>query len=917
MAATTHTVVYGDTLSEIAQKYKGDYGYTDTYKYMYVLVDLNNIADPNILYVGQVIKLTGTAASKSSSSKTSSNTNQVVISGPGLISNNDKELYITWTWGKETETASYKIEWDYQLSGKNTWFVGSHTSTNVDSDNRAASRQSRFSIPDNAANVRVRVKPIAVNTKDSKGNESPKWSVGWSGYKYYDPENLPPIAPGSAPNVEIKKLKLTASYDNLDMTELHATHIQFQVFKDESTKSYASYTAAIDTNGRAAHAFDVAAGGSYKVRARSYRKKLNKYSAWTDLSSAAGTAPSAPSKLEQPKANSETSVYLQWSSVSTAETYDIEYAIKESYFDYTDQTTTKTGIKTTTYEVTGLESGQKYFFRVRAVNGDGESPWTGIKSVVIGKKPAAPTTWSSTTTAIAGEPLNLYWVHNAEDNSSETYAELELIIGGETTTEYPKKSTAEEEKDKTSVWSIDTSGYTEGTKILWRVRTAGITSELGDWSVQRTIDIYAPPVLQLNMTDINGNEVETLTAFPFKLTGIPGPATQIPTGYHVSIVSNDIYETVDNIGNEQMVNAGQEVYSKFFDISDDLDVDISAGDINLDNGVNYTVKVTVSMDSGLTAEATHEFVVSWGDESYSVNAEISINEDDYTASIRPYCQEYRIVFYKVTYDGNTYTATTEEVEMAEGVPVLIEGVLETEFYYAYTDTGEKVFTGTTTSGESVYYCTVEETTMVEGITLSVYRREYDGTFTEIATGLDNSMNITVVDPHPSLDLARYRIVGISKDTGAVSYYDMPGYPVNCHSIIIQWDEQWSNFEVTEDAESVQPPWSGSLLKIPYNIDVSNSNDSDVGLIKYAGRKNPVAYYGTQIGEKAGWSVVIPKNDKEILYGIRRLAIWMGNVYVREPSGSGYWASIKVSYNQKHCDPTIPVSIDITRVEGGI
>ena len=60
-----------------------------------------------------------------------------------------------------------------------------------------------------------------------------------------------------------------------------------------------------------------------------------------------------------------------------------------------------------------------------------------------------------------------------------------------------------------------------------------------------------------------------------------------------------------------------------------------------------------------------------------------------------------------------------------------------------------------------------------------------------------------------------------------------------------------------------------------------------------------------------------KDDKETLYGLRRLARWMGDVYVREPSGSGYWASITVSFNQKHCELTIPVTLNISQVEGGV
>lgn len=109
---------------------------------------------------------------------------------------------------------------------------------------------------------------------------------------------------------------------------------------------------------------------------------------------------------------------------------------------------------------------------------------------------------------------------------------------------------------------------------------------------------------------------------------------------------------------------------------------------------------------------------------------------------------------------------------------------------------------------------------------------------------------------------------------------------------------------------------GSLLRLPYNIDVSDNNDQDVSLIKYIGRKHPVSYYGTQIGSTSTWNTDIPSTDVDTLYAVRRLSVWMGNAYVREPSGSGYWASVKVNYNQKHTGLTIPVTLDITRVEGG-
>ena len=79
----------------------------------------------------------------------------------------------------------------------------------------------------------------------------------------------------------------------------------------------------------------------------------------------------------------------------------------------------------------------------------------------------------------------------------------------------------------------------------------------------------------------------------------------------------------------------------------------------------------------------------------------------------------------------------------------------------------------------------------------------------------------------------------------------------------------------------------------------------------------MAYYGTHLGETSKWSAVIDKRDVDTIYALRRLSKWMGNVYVREPSGVGYWATLSVTFPIAHTALTIPVSFDITRVEGGV
>lgn len=743
---------------------------------------------------------------------------------------------------------NFTVKWFYD-SGDNVWFSGSSSDI--------TEKHSIYSPPSNANRIKVSVKP---NSKTHKVND--KDTVYWTGTAktvIYLMAGEPPAKP-STPTVNIDKLKLTASVENI--SDPRTDQIEFSVYNDALpigdqngflVKNAALPVMNVTTTVKACRAsvsYNVVSGGRYRVRCRAINlnKSTKVYSEWSDFSSVLTTIP-APVTNVQCAADSETSVKVNWIKSSTAKSYKVEYTTNKTYFDSSTQVSSMTVTNNIAY-VLGLDSGEEWFFRVCATNDKGDSEWSSIVSTVIGTDPAAPTTWSSTTTAIVGESLTLYWVHNSEDNSSQTYAELEIYVNDAKSTYTIQNTTDEDEKDKTSSYAINTSEYPEGTVIKWRVRTAGATKVYGDWSVQRIVNIYAKPTLELGIINSSDVSISTITSFPFYVTGATGPKTQSPIGYHLSITSDQSYETTDHIGNVKMVNAGDEIYSKYFDISTQLMIELSAGNINLEDGISYTITCTASMDSGLTAESTTQFNVAWTETMYEPNVSISIDEKTYSAYIRPYC---------MTGDGEVIT----------------------------------------------------------DVMLSVYRREFDGGFTEIIKDIDNTKNIFITDPHPALDYARYRIVATSKSTGAISYYDAPGYPINGKAAIIQWDEEWQNLENTDATAQEETMWAGSILQLLYNIDVSDNNNPDVSLVNYIGRKHPVSYYGTQIGSTSTWNMSIKKDDSETLYALRRLQVWMGDCYVREPSGSGYWANVKVSFSQKHCDLTIPVTLSITRVEGGV
>lgn len=762
----------------------------------------------------------------------------------GLQTGTDRMLYVEWSAVNApfpTWLDKYKVEWRY-TTGDGIWFVGA--TSDVDKD---STRQATWTAPANAITADVRIKPIKAETASGPTGD---WTYSGN-YNFKTPPTTP-----NTPTFEINYRTLKAEVDTSNIDD--ADQIHFQVVRDDTKVVNQNWPNINKTTNYCAYSWTIDIGHEYKVRCRSRNSKTGLYSEWSAYAASQQTIAGTPANITKMWTRSETEVYLEWQTISNATKYEVQYTTDQAHFDSSnDVQSLNVEAPIHHAEVTGLESGNTYYFRVRAANDVGNSKaWSKISSIIVGKAPSVPTTWSSTTTAVVGEPLTLYWIHNSEDGSNQKHAYLYLKVdNGAWQKIGVNPPTQSDDENLTSSYSINTSSYKEGAKIQWYVKTRGVLEGEKNYSpasVTRTVTIYAKPTVVLTGTDGSGADLANgrVTKFPLRLQAEAGPDTQTPLGYHIEILSRGIYETTNPDGTSKIVRYGDTVYSKFFDISTDLSVVIDAGDVDLENNALYAIRCTVTMNSGLTALYGITFRVAWTDAEYeTIDALIIYNPDDLTMAISPYCKD---------------------------------------------STGK----------------------LVSGVTMAVYRREFDGTFTEIATGLDNTKGQYVTDPHPALDYARYRIVATTTATGAVNYEDIPGVPINEKSMVIQWNEDWTVFDVDDNNFPADPTWAGSLVKLPYDIDISDDNNPDVTLIEYQGREHPVSYYGTHLGQSATWSTKIPKDDKDTLYALRRLVRWMGDVYVREPSGSGYWANIKVSFSQTHCDLTIPVTFKVTRVEGG-
>lgn len=803
-----------------------------------------------------------------------------------------RTLVAQWTWSTEDgQTDHYDVEWQYLINDA-LWVresVRSTSSSEITYD--------LYNVPDKIKQARVRVKPVA-KTKKLQGIDTPYWTASYCDYVYYKfsdegEEAAEPPVP-QTPSVYISGTTLTASVNIYD-TGAHI--IEFEIVKDDAASFNTSRAKVLFAH--AEISVPVAIGGEYKVRARSLRvigkdtvdsvladatTANSERSAWSEYSDNVGTIPATPTEILSHTVISESMVHLKWTEVLNITGYKLEYALNPDYFDKSDQVTKKDVPASAGAEFTvdGLDAGHKYFFRVCAVNNNGDSGWSSIYSFILGTAPSAPTTWSDTTKGVIGDDIYLYWTHNSEDDSSQSDAEVELTINGKTSIVEPTYSSEGNgpsyyifdsiifdtnvlvddsesmvvDSNSDPIRAVSTSLYPEGSALIWRVRTKGILNEWSPWSVQRIVTIYSEPTVQLyvgNKEEHNDFAYE-ITQYPIYIYAEALPRTQQALGYFVTIIANESYETLDKIGNSVSIRDQQTVFSKYYNATDGnvLDTSLLPGDVNLDNGITYTITVKAAMNSGLTGSSSWTFAARWNEGFYTPDAEVTINPKLLCAYIRPYCM---------------------------------------------TELGE----------------------FVSDTLLSVYRLEYDGRYVPIIEDLSNG-GATVVDPHPSLNYARYRVVATNQITGEVSFRDIPGIFVGETSIVIQWNEEWKSFSFDEtviEEEYADPVYSGSTLKLPYNVEISDSTDIDTALNEYIGRSHPVSYYGTQLGVKGSWNAVIPRDDAERLYALRRLAIYRGDVYVREPSGVGYWANINVSFSKRYSEMTIPVSLNVTRVEGGM
>lgn len=825
--------------------------------------------------------------------------------------------------------------------------------------------------------VYVKVKPecnqkdVTYIEVDDDGDEKEKtkkvdaWSAveTKSGTITFNTSSLIEVSDPPTPTVTVRNdKKLTFSITGYTTTASHAKSVKIQTMANNNTSSGRTYNLNIK-NGSVSQISKnkMAAGNFYQVRARGYSEKgcdgeHSKWSNWSEPIYAEPKTPKGEFKIQVAKrANAQDmpNVVLYDESQRSAEyvdEYELQYTtvLKDYNWDRIDGSV---GIQTVTFAKANTPTAggtfeydkdrhalhlrgyfsvpddylsKTVYFRIRSKKGDFYSGWSETISYAFGEAPAAPTVWSPKIVYVDSEELSIYYTHNTIDGSKMHYHQYELKFSNLSGLEKTFTSTAtinpdaEKEGDEptyreywptlkdlvNTVYNFNAPKDWESGQysIAIKFRTAGNavtennTPKWSPWSNELKLTIWAQPTIELTgdetgswlwdpfnflydsiTTAFTGKIFSSpVTSYPMFIQVESGPEPQKALYYTFQIMSNANYEIMGFDGITKNVMKGEVIYSTTMQPSrrytgEDTGnyglLRIDAWDCTLKNNTSYTLRAVAVMNSGLTASLEYEFETEFKDYEFMPDAEIALDNSKYSVTITPNLDD-----------------TTEYEE------------------------GETPLT-------------------ISDVVFHIWRRNYDDTMTNIATAITGDYLTGVIDPHPIQRGGLYRIVAMSKVTGEIVYADIPAPSFKEVGIIIQWDEEYQDYIRIEDDDYASDDRdtlmfgsgvNGSFLFLPYNIDTSSSYDLDTELVNYLGREHPVSYYGTQTGESLSLSTEIPKEGTEdIVLSMRRLSVYRGNCYIREPSGVGFWARIEISFNINHLSVTIPVSITATRVEGGV
>lgn len=384
-----------------------------------------------------------------------------------------------------------------------------------------------------------------------------------------------------------------------------------------------------------------AAVGSYEatVRADGVTSYAVTAQMTSDTITSGGTVPVAPSNVSAQQTAIPGTIRVIWSwSWDEADSAELSWADHEDAWESTDEPSTYVISKmhASAWNISGLQTGKKWFIRVRLISGTGEEETFGAYSetvtIDLSSAPAIPVISLGSGVITEGSPVAAYWSFVSTDGTGQAFAEVaEVTVSGGSNV-----YTTIAEVESAQNISIETDGWLAGETHGVAVRVTSGSGMMSDWSdtayvtvadpITCTITATSLDTVTITSTDEEGDPVtytvDGLTEMPLTVTvdgaGDAGTTSVIierASAYHVERPDESSYD-----GHE-----GETVYS--FSMTGEGTVTIDTEDLigSLDDGAAYTIIATVQDSLGQEASDSIGFEVHWSHQASAPTATVTIS----------------------------------------------------------------------------------------------------------------------------------------------------------------------------------------------------------------------------------------------------------------------------------------------------
>ena len=431
-----------------------------------------------------------------------------------------------------------------------------------------------------------------------------------------------------------------------------------------------------------------AAVGSYKTATRA--DGVTVYTVTTKMKSdtvrSGGAIPAAPTGVTVTPTDISGTVRMTWNwSWSGASRAELSWANHPDAWESTDEPETYTITKAhaSAWNISGLTTGIKWYFRVRliAVN-ESETTYGAYSDTVeidLASAPTAPVLTLSEGVITEDGQITAAWSYSTTDGTSQAFAEIALVTVENSELVYDK--IAEVQTAQYITMNAQDFGWAAGESYTLAVRVVSASGRMSDsWSDGVSFAVAEPITCTISQTNL---ETVTLTSedeegqpFTYEALGL----TQMPlnitvlgagdTGTTMIAVERYMAYHVDR-PDETDYNGfeGETVAASTF--IGEAPVSFELEDLigHLDDGAWYKIVATVNDDLGQSATAETVFIVKWEHQAIKPTATAVIDEEWMIAKLTPIapagalatdvCDIYRLSVDKPTliYRGATFGET--------------------------------------------------------------------------------------------------------------------------------------------------------------------------------------------------------------------------------------------------------------------